>query len=45
MVQLLVWIFYSFNINKNITINAGNSGTLARLILGMLVKSKIKIKD
>ena len=33
-----------FNINKNITINAGNSGTLARLILGMLVKSKIKIK-
>ena len=26
------------------TINAGNSGTLARLILGLLVKSKIKVK-
>ena len=33
-----------FNIKKNITINAGNSGTLARLILGLLVKSKYKIK-
>ncbi len=33
-----------FNINKNTTINAGNSGTLARLILGLLVKSKYKIK-
>ena len=33
-----------FNIKKNITINAGNSGTLARLILGLLVKSKFKIK-
>ena len=29
---------------KNITINAGNSGTLARLILGLLVKNKSKIK-
>ena len=33
-----------FNINKNTTINAGNSGTLARLILGLLVRSKYKIK-
>ena len=29
---------------KNITVNAGNSGTLARLILGLLVKNKSKIK-
>ncbi len=34
----------NFNINKRITINAGNSGTLARLILGLLVKSKFKIR-
>ncbi len=33
-----------FSIKKNTTINAGNSGTLARLILGLLVKSKHKIK-
>ena len=33
-----------FNIKKNITINAGNSGTLARLILGLLVRSNYKIK-
>ncbi len=33
-----------FNFNKNITIDAGNSGTLARLILGLLVKAKKKIK-
>ncbi len=33
-----------FNIKKNTIINAGNSGTLARLILGLLVKSKSKIK-
>ena len=33
-----------FNISKNTTINAGNSGTLARLILGLLVKSKFKVK-
>tara|TARA_B100000989_G_C19484888_1_gene446948 strand:+ start:40 stop:1362 length:1323 start_codon:yes stop_codon:yes gene_type:complete len=33
-----------FKIKKNITINAGNSGTLARLILGLLVKSKNKVK-
>ncbi len=33
-----------FNIKKKTTINAGNSGTLARLILGLLIKSKFKIK-
>ncbi len=33
-----------FNIKKNTTINAGNSGTLARLILGLLIKSKKKVK-
>ena len=33
-----------FNIKKNITINAGNSGTLARLILGLLVKSEKTVK-
>ena len=30
----------SFNTNRNIELNAGNSGTLARLILGLLVNSK-----
>ena len=33
-----------FKIKKNITINAGNSGTLARLILGILINSKKEIK-
>lgn len=33
-----------FNIRRNTTIYAGNSGTLARLILGLLVKSKFKVK-
>jgi len=33
-----------FNLKKNIVINAGNSGTLARLILGLLIRSKKKIK-
>ncbi len=33
-----------FNIKKNTIINAGNSGTLARLILGLLVKSKTSVK-
>ncbi len=33
-----------FNIKKNITINAGNSGTLARLILGILINAKKEIK-
>lgn len=34
----------NFSIKKKITINAGNSGTLARLILGLLVKSKFRIR-
>tara|TARA_Y100001970_G_scaffold92764_1_gene116950 strand:+ start:9571 stop:10893 length:1323 start_codon:yes stop_codon:yes gene_type:complete len=34
----------SFNISKNTTIDAGNSGTLARLILGLLIKSKFTVK-
>ena len=34
----------SFNIKRNITLNAGNSGTLARLILGLLTKSKLKVR-
>ena len=29
---------------KNITLNAGNSGTLARLILGLLTNYQNKIK-
>ena len=33
-----------FNIKKNTVLNAGNSGTLARLILGLLVKSKSQVK-
>ena len=34
-----------FNISKSSTvIDAGNSGTLARLILGLLVKCKVKVK-
>ena len=33
-----------FDIKKNTTIDAGNSGTLARLILGLLVKAKFKVK-
>ncbi len=33
-----------FNYKKNLTLNAGNSGTLARLILGLLVHSTEKIK-
>ena len=33
-----------FKYKKNTTLNAGNSGTLARLILGLLVHSKKKIK-
>ncbi len=33
-----------FNLKKKININAGNSGTLARLILGLLVKSKFKVR-
>ena len=33
-----------YNTNKKITINAGNSGTLARLLLGLLINSKKQIK-
>ncbi len=33
-----------FNYKKNIVLNAGNSGTFARLILGLLVKSPFYIK-
>ena len=33
-----------FNYKKNISIDAGNSGTFARLILGLLVKSPYEIK-
>ena len=33
-----------FKPNKNIVINAGNSGTLARLIIGLLVDYKHKVK-
>ncbi len=33
-----------FSFKKNLTLNAGNSGTLARLILGLLIKSPFKIK-
>ena len=32
-----------FNYKKNIILNAGNSGTLARLLLGLLIHSKKKI--
>ncbi len=34
----------SFYFKKNLTLNAGNSGTLARLILALLIKSPFKIK-
>ena len=33
-----------FNFKKNISINAGNSGTFARLLLGLLIKSPYEIK-
>ena len=33
-----------FDIKKNTTIDAGNSGTLARLLLGLLVKVEKKVK-
>ena len=33
-----------FNFKKNLTINAKNSGTLGRLILGLLIKTPNKIK-
>ena len=34
----------SFNFKKNIILDAGNSGTLGRLILALLIKSPYKIK-
>ena len=34
----------SFNYKKNLTLNAGNSGTLGRLILGLLIHSPHKVK-
>ncbi len=34
----------SFNLKKNIVIDAGNSGTFARLLLGLLIKSPHTIK-
>ena len=34
----------SFNFKKNLILDAGNSGTLARLILGLLIHSKKKIR-
>ena len=33
-----------FKYKKNITLNAGNSGTFGRLIMGLLIHSKNKIK-
>ncbi len=44
-----IYNIYGFGLNgfsfkKNTTLNAGNSGTLARLILGLLVKSKNEVK-
>ena len=33
-----------YTYKKNLTLNAGNSGTFARLILGLLVKSPYYIK-
>ena len=34
----------SFNFKKNLTLNAGNSGTLGRLILGLLIHCPHKVK-
>ena len=34
----------SFNYKKNLTLNAGNRGTIARLILALLIRSPYKIK-
>jgi len=33
-----------YSYKKNLTLNAGNSGTLGRLLLGLLIHSKNKIK-
>ncbi len=42
--KLIVTVSTVLLIKKKIILNAGNSGTLARLILGLLVHSKSKIK-
>ena len=34
----------TYSYKKNLSLNAGNSGTLGRLILGLLIHSKVKIK-
>ena len=36
--------FKGYNYKKNLTINAENSGTLSRLILGLLINTKFPIK-
>ena len=35
---------FNYKIKKNLTLNAGNSGTLGRLILGLLINQNKKIK-
>ncbi len=42
--KILGYGLNGFDIKKKTTINAGNSGTLARLILGLLVKSEKTVK-
>ena len=42
--KILGYGLNGFEIEKNTTIDAGNSGTFARLILGLLVKSKKTVK-
>ena len=40
----IIGIGMNHKLKKNITLNAGNSGTLGRLLLGLLVNNKNKIK-
>ena len=42
--KILGYGLNGFEIKKNTTIDAGNSGTFARLILGLLVKSEKTVK-
>ena len=42
--KILGYGLNSFDIKRKTTINAGNSGTLARLLLGSLIKSKKTVK-
>ena len=42
--KILGYGLNGFDIKKKTTIDAGNSGTLARLILGLLIKSKKTVK-